>query len=432
MSKYVRRVVILALFLLVSSVLLGPIVSGGAWLTSRAHAPADPTYLPWLEPYHKGGIDFGTGLYVRNDQDLIVSGGQLPLVLQRTYRTIDPASRAFGVGASHNGEWYLRGDGQRFQWAELVLDDGASIRYMRTTWGRSFVNAMFEHTTTPSEFYMSRVGWTGRQWALRWFDGSIALFRACSPRGSDKCTIVELRSPDGLKVEYVRDPDTQLLRTMRSGQAAISLDYDRNDRIVRARGSDGQEVAYDYDAGGRLVRVTEAAVVRNYTYDGRGAMLTIDEPRWRIENSYNQDGRCVRQVTRWASGGISVIDVAYRVSGGRVTSAAASWQDGPKTVYHFNRDGYLESKELDPDSPAPVVIAYFRQAESNFSTGVTIRCYDDRKQLLRTLQGESGEEDEIDEMAARTCTEWSRHTGRAPRPDPRPERATPQSPGRTI
>ena len=427
MSKYVRRVIIVALFLLVSGTLLGPIVSGGVWLTSRAQTPADPGHLPWLEPYHRGGIDFGTGLYVRHDQDMIVGGGQLPVVLQRTYRTVDPASRAFGVGTSHNGEWYLRGDGQRFQWAELILDDGAPIRYRRTTWGRSFVNAMFVHTGTPSEFYMSRLGWTGRRWALRWFDGSVALFRACSARGSDRCAIVELRSPDGLKVQYVRDPDTQVLRTMRSGRSEIALEYDRAERIVRARGSDGQEVAYDYDPGGRLVRVTEAEIVRNYTYDARGAMLTIDEPRWRIENSYDQDGRCVRQVTRWASGGVSAIDVAYKVSDGRVREAAASWQDGSKTVYHFNRDGYLESKQLDPDSPAPVAIAYRRQPESNFSTGVRIGCYDAQKRELRSARLESDDEEAIDEEVARTCKEWARLRATPLGAGIRSERVLPQS-----
>ena len=57
---------------------------------------------------------FLTGLYVRNDQDLIVQGGDLPIVVQRTYRSEDQVSRAFGVGTSHNGEWYLRGDGDAF------------------------------------------------------------------------------------------------------------------------------------------------------------------------------------------------------------------------------------------------------------------------------------------------------------------------------
>jgi hypothetical protein len=67
---------------------------------------------------------------------MFVQGGDLPIVLERTYRSEDQVSRAFGVGATHNGEWYLRGDGERFQWAELILDDGGRVRYERTSWAR--------------------------------------------------------------------------------------------------------------------------------------------------------------------------------------------------------------------------------------------------------------------------------------------------------
>jgi YD repeat-containing protein len=153
--------------------------------------------------------------------------------------------------------------------------------------GSSFLNAMFQHTSSPSVFYGSRIGWTGVQWALRWFDGSVAIFRACRATGTDLCSILEMRSAAGLKVQYVRDEETQTLRAIRSGAAQVALDYDDQNRVVRIRGSQGQEVRYGYDGGGRLTRVTESSgIVRKYTYDARGAMLTIDEPRWHIENAY--------------------------------------------------------------------------------------------------------------------------------------------------
>ena len=78
----------------------GPLSSGGAFLTRPALTARDSVTLPWLEPYHKGGIDFATGIYVRTDQDLIVRGGDLPVVLQRTYNSKDPQSGAFGVGGA--------------------------------------------------------------------------------------------------------------------------------------------------------------------------------------------------------------------------------------------------------------------------------------------------------------------------------------------
>ena len=217
----------LALLVLFMGALLvgGPLRSGGFWLTQPASSDRTPVTAPWQAPYHRGGIDLATGLYVRTDQDLIVQGGDLPIVLKRTYRSEDQVSRAFGVGTSHNGEWYLRGDGERFQWVELILDDGGRARYERISPGSSLGTAMFEHTETPSGFQGSRIGWTGWQWALRWLDGSVGIFRACSPTGTDPCAIVEMRNPAGLKVEYVRD-DTHTLRVIRSGKAEVTLDYD--------------------------------------------------------------------------------------------------------------------------------------------------------------------------------------------------------------
>jgi YD repeat-containing protein len=381
----------------------GPVTSGAFWLTSRAAEDSQKVRLPWLEPYHQGGIDFATGLYVRTDQDVIVDSGDLPIVLQRTYRTHDDVSRAFGVGATHAGEWYLRGDSHKFQWVELILEDGARIRYQRTSWGTTFINAMFEHTSTPSVFYGSRIGWTGLNWALRWADGSVAIFRACGPGGS-VCSIMEMRSPGGRTVQFVRDAGSQTLRAIRSGAAEISLDYDDHGRITRARSSEGPHVTYAYDSAGRLARVSESGgTVRAYTYDDRGAMRTIDEPRWHIENWYDDDGRCVRQVTRFPDGRSSSLRVAYDVRDGKIVTATKSWNDGPKTIYRFNNQHYLESEERDPTGPAPVLITYGRNVASNLSTRVAVRCYDADGRVRRRAESEYQGQQGVNALVEKTC-----------------------------
>ncbi len=405
MRKPLRRVLAIALFVSAGGGIVfgGPLASGGFWLTSRAAPYASPVTLPWLRPYHKGSIDFATGLYVRTDQDLIVQGGDLPIVLKRTYRSKDEVSRAFGVGASHNGEWYLRGDSERFQWAELILDDGARLRYDRTSWGSSYLNAVFEHTSSPSVFYRSRIGWTGFQWALRWLDGSVAIFRACDDRGTDLCSILEMRSPAGLAIHYVRDAG-HTLRSIRSGAAEISLEYDDQHHVVRARDGHEQEVGYQYDESGRLRRVAESSgIVRRYTYDTHGAMLTIDEPRWHIENTYDAGGRCVRQVTHWPDGRTSTLNLAYKVRNESIVETTTAWNDGPPTIYHFNDQQYLEAEYRDPTGPAPVVIHYHRNAFSSFSAGITVRCYNAQGRLLRKADGEDEGEEATDAFVIRTC-----------------------------
>ncbi len=131
-------------------------------------------------------------------------------------------------------------------------------------------------------------------------------------------------------------------------------------------------------------------------------MRTIDEPRWHIENSYDAGGRCIRQVTRWPDGRSSTIDVAYKVRDGSIVEASESWNSGSETVYQFNKQNSLESKEIDPKGPAPVVINYHRNVFSNFSTRVSVRCYDAQRRLLRKAEGEYEGDDAADAMAERT------------------------------
>ena len=132
-------------------------------------------------------------------------------------------------------------------------------------------------------------------------------------------------------------------------------------------------------------------------------MLTIDEPRWHLENTYDQGGRCVGQTTRWPDGRTSVIDVAYKVRDGAIVEASRSWNGGPSTLYRFNKEHFLESKEVDPTGPAPVVIAYHRNVFSNVSTRVSVRCYDADRRLLRKAEGEYEGDEAADDLALATC-----------------------------
>jgi YD repeat-containing protein len=87
---------------------------------------------------------------------------------------------------------------------------------------------------------------------------------------------------------------------MEAGDRRIAFEYDDRNRIVRARASTGQAVAYEYDSGGRLSRVAAAdGRVHRYTYTDRYEMATIVDPGRTIENTYDANGRCVRQIVRY-------------------------------------------------------------------------------------------------------------------------------------
>lgn len=407
MSRLSRRLLAIAIFIVAAAgiVIGGPLSSGAIWLTWPARSTDGPRTFPaWLEPLHKGHVDFATGLYVREDQDLIVQGG-LPLVLRRTYRSEDRVSRAFGIGATHAGEWYLRGDPTNFQWAELILDDGSRIRFDRTSRGSSYLNAMFRHETTPSAFFGAQLGWTGLHWALRWYDGSSALFRACGDSGPDLCSIAEYRSPAGHKIYYRRDRSGTELLEMRSGDAGITFDYDQTHRIVRASDGHGHDVRYEYDAGGRLARVIESAGrVRNYTYDARGAMLTIDEPGWHIENSFDSDGRMVRQLTVWPERKPYFTEIAYKAENGVISETDVSENNGPHTIYRFDADHYQISETHDATGPAPAVVTIDRNAFSRFVIGLTVRCYGTNGKVVhKAAYAPMFDDESKDELVAETC-----------------------------
>src|SRR5262245_26988883 len=126
-------------------------------------------------PLHEGHVDAATGLYVREDEDLVLAGAP-SFVLRRTYRTRDTRARAFGIGASHTGDWFLVGDTATFRWADLILEDGGRIHYERTSKGTGLSNARYQHWQTPSSFYGSELAWTGADWMVRRRDGVILTF----------------------------------------------------------------------------------------------------------------------------------------------------------------------------------------------------------------------------------------------------------------
>ncbi len=216
-------------------------------------------------PRHQGGADLSTGVYTREDDDLVVNT-PLPVVLRRTYNSGDGRSRPFGFDMTHPGEWWLYGDGDpRVPWADLILADGGRIHFIRISPGDTQEHAVLRHDSTPTEFNGALLLWTGSRWEMRFRDGSTASFLDCQAP-HEVCSLVERRDADGHRITYVRDSSGVLLRMESEGQS-IAFDYDDHKRIVRAYDTSGREVLYTYDDGGRLVRAAgPGGIVRDYEY----------------------------------------------------------------------------------------------------------------------------------------------------------------------
>ena len=226
-------------------------------------------------------VDLPTGLFVHEKLDLFLPDA-VPLALRRTYRPNDSAVRPFGIGTTHDYAMFLWSAAQ-YQEADLILPDGGRIHYVRTSPGTGFVDAEFEHTSTPTEFYKSRITYNdvaGGGWNLRLRDGTVYVF-------GDNAPLQSMRDRFGNTVTLTWSSGTpgvtgkgNILRVDSQNGRWIAFTYDASNRVTQARDNIGRTVGYEYDASGRLWRVTDpAGGVTEYTYDASHRMLTIRDAR---------------------------------------------------------------------------------------------------------------------------------------------------------
>jgi YD repeat-containing protein len=373
-----RKFIILALgcaMLFTAALFAGPVSSGALLLLRPApYAPRDHDLPEDYEPVHDGGISLATGVYGRTNEDLVVRGTPA-LILRRAYLSGYRVAKQFGIGATHDGEIYVHGDGERFQWAELIQAEGSRIGFRRTSPGASVMNAMYRHRGTPGEWDGAQLGWTGGAWALRRLDGSLDRFQPCGVNVAKSCSIIESRDADGHSIHHRRDPAGRLLK-MAAGPRWIAFDYDAKDRVVRAHTSTGQEARYEYDERGRMVGVASGASQSRYTYTDRDELATIEEPGTSIENIYDANGRCIKQINRYPDGSSYVFTFEYELKEGAVVRTNTTQSDGGWTTYAWNDDHYSISEARGRGAVQDTVFTYDRDPQTNRVTGLTLTCSD--------------------------------------------------------
>jgi YD repeat-containing protein len=394
----------------------GPVTSGSILLLFPNFGGVAAQDLPAsYTPLHKGHIDLSVGLYIRNNEDLIVRGTP-PLILRRTYLSRFRESKQFGVGAMHNGEWYVIGDGKRFQWAALVRPGESRIRFERTSPGASVLNAMFEHRSSAGEWQGAKLGWTGLNWALRKADGSLMLFQACGHAPGSVCSMIQQRDAAGHVIYYRRDRAGRLSRIETEDNRWIAFDYDERDRIVRAYASPSSEVRYEYDTGGRLARVTAGDRVSRYTYTDRDELARMIEPGTDIENVYDTAGRCARQVNRYSDREPYVFDLTYVTKGDSIVQTTSARSDGTWARYTFDDNSYTTSETLGSSETDTAVFTFERDTATHAVTALTLTCPDRQGIPLRhSSLVRPGQEDRIKRDLMHTHCFWDARR-RSPKP----------------
>jgi YD repeat-containing protein len=378
-KKLLAALALIALTL-VASVFAGAASSGAMLLMlpggSGGHQDLPDSY----RPLHQGYVDHSTGFYTRENDDLVVQSTP-PLILRRTYRSGYRVSRQFGIGATHPGEVWLRGDGRTFQWAELILATGHRISFRRTSPGTSFFNALYLHRSARPQWDGARLGWTGLNWVLRLPDGGVSYFLPCAgPKAY--CSIVQEGDADGHVIRYVRDSNGRLQK-MTAGDEWMAFDYDDSDRIVRAYASTSDEARYHYDERGRLSRGISKAGLYRYTYSDRDELETMTEPGKVTINRFDRNGRVIHQVTTFDGDPVMyTFSFKYTLDGDRVAQSESERWDGSSSRYEYNADRHVVS-ERQRAAGSEIAFTYERDSETNAVTSLTLTCPDRTGQPLR-------------------------------------------------
>lgn len=320
-------------------------------------------------------IDLYTGLYVRTNTDLYVPD-TMPISVQRTYRNADGRSRSFGIGTSHLYDMFIVGDGVNFTYVELVLADGGRIHYDRISPGTGYRDAVFEHSSTPTEFNHSQIRWEDEGWTVALQDGGKYKLRACSPGTTTpgQCGVIEVRNSSGEYIQIDRKPNGDIRRVVSPNGKWIEFTYDLYDRVTEATASTRETVQYTYDDKGRLITVLPSTGQElRYEYDDGDRMTTIFEGEQTIQNFYDHDV-CVRQI--WTQGSAhGTFEFKYvRDSQNRHTETDVSEPDGTLRKVVFNENGYPVSDTRQRGRSGEASLIYRRDPRNNILESLTVAC----------------------------------------------------------
>jgi RHS repeat-associated protein len=313
-------------------------------------------------------VDLGSGLFVFSRTDLVLPD-TIPIALTRTYRPQDTISRAFGIGTTQHFEMFLVGDTNPWTYIDLILPDGARIHYDRISPGTSWSDAIYEHTTTPSMFYKSRIvsdPVTG--WNVKTKDGTTFSFSGGGEGATEarKSGLMRIQDRYGNTLLATRAANGNLTKLRSPNGRYIDFSYDASNRVTLATDNIGRSVSYTYDASGRLWKVTDPmSGVTEYTYDSLHRMLTLKDARGIVylTNEYDSNGRVIQQT----QADNTTYLFAYTLDGnGKITETDVTDPRGNHRVLTFNSSGYRLTDTRGCSCGGTV--AYERQAGTDFVT----------------------------------------------------------------
>ena len=280
--------------------------------TAREPSPEDC-------PKCSGPIDLASGI-VRVDATDLRIAGRVPIVLTRTYRTLDPTVGPFGVGWRHGYEYFVRAVSSDL--ALLLTPENLRPRFAKQPDG-TFLNM-----DTP-RFRGARLTQNpDTTWTLRFKDGTLWSFNSAG------WLIGQMdRNTNALRIQ--RDSQNRAVSLQDPTGRSLTFTYSGSDlKVTQVTDPLGRTIQYAYDANNNLIRVTDpAGGTWQYSYDSSGRLETITDPRGILteRNTYDSAGRVIQQVQ--ADGG--TFQISYQVTAGTVTGVTATDPNGNRLTYRL-------------------------------------------------------------------------------------------------
>ncbi len=297
---------------------------GGGARVPPPPPPPDPTPLPTgTDP-----VILTTGQFINETMDLVLPG-RIPVVIRRAYRSPE-------IGFSPVPTLGLFGRRTTLlNYNETLRLSGTQALAYVSNFGRALLSFQADSTfsTTTSTRMRGLVATRNLDGTaqIRLKDGTQKLFDANG-------FLVAIKDRNGNTVTIMRDGSGRISQIQEPAGRAITFQYDGVNRITQITDPIGRTVQYAYDGAGRLAQVTNPeGGITSYTYDSADRMLTVTDARGitYLTNQYDAAGRVVRQ-TQADTG---VWNLAYTLTGGRVTQTIITDPRGNPTIHRFNAQG---------------------------------------------------------------------------------------------
>ncbi len=306
-------------------------------------------------------VDLGNGLFNYRRTDLVIPD-TTPIVIERTYRQADSNSYSFGVGTTSLYDLRLWSE-NNYHEADLVMPDGGTVLYKRTSPGEGYIEAEYKATETPSAFYNSTIKWdpTEPGWELTLTNGTTYIFGELAP-------LEAIRNKQGQQLTITRSEGqrgniTQI--TSPHGRWA-RVTYNSSNDITEIKDNSGRTLKYAYNKAGLLESATDpASRTTKYEYDTAGDMTSITDPRGNtyLKTEYNSNDMVSKQTL--ANGG--VYEFSYTLGGsGNVESATETEPRESKRKVTFNANELPTSETVGLGSAIEQKTTFERQAGTGF------------------------------------------------------------------